>query len=393
MRILHVIPSLAARDGGSSRATIDLCRQLLREGEYVEIYTTNADGNGSQNVPLDTAVCVRGVQVSYFPTVGGNYYKLSPRFAYAVNRAIPRFDLVHINSLYQFPSTAAAHSCRKYGVPYVITPHGSLDPYLHSRHRIRKRLYESLFEQKNLATAAAVHFTSVEEMHLAKLSGFKFRPWVASLGVELEPAPDHWDTIVSDRWPELAGKEVVLFLGRINFKKGLDILARAFGRIHRESQAAQLVIAGPDNEDFGRQVREWLSAEGCLSSVTFTGMVEGVLKSSLLKRAQVFALPSQTENFGIALVEAMGAGVPVVLSDKVNIWREIRDAKAGLVVDTDSDKFAEAISKLLNNRRLAREIASRGYRLARERFSWEAVGHGVLELYRAVGSAVRCIQA
>jgi glycosyltransferase involved in cell wall biosynthesis len=269
-------------------------------------------------------------------------------------------------------------------VPYLIAPHGSLDPYLYSRHPLRKRLYESVFERENLSAAAAVHFTSAEEMRLARLSGLRFRPSVVPLGVEFELPPDNWQAIVSSMWPELAGKEVVLFLGRINFKKGLDILARAFGRIYKERRNVRLVIAGPDNEGFGRQVREWLSDECCLSGVTFTGMVEGALKLSLLRRAQVFALPSYTENFCIALVEAMGAGLPAVLSDKVNIWPEIREAEAGLVVNTNCDRVADAICKLLANPSLAREMGRRGYELARECFSWEVAGQRFLELYRTI---------
>jgi glycosyltransferase involved in cell wall biosynthesis len=391
LRILHVIPSLAARDGGSTRVTIEFCRELLRRGHHAEIYTTNADGKRSLDVNLGTPVSVQGVRVTYFPTLGGNYFKISPRFACAVKSAVRSFDLVHISSLYQFPSTTAAHSCRKHGVPYVITPHGSLDPYLYKRHPLRKRLYESVFERQNLAAAATVHFTSAEEMRLANLSGIRFRRSVAPLGVEFEPVPSDWQTIVSTRWPELAGKRVVLFLGRVNFKKGLDILARAFGQIYWKHKDVCLVIAGPDNEGFGREVREFLSAECCLSAVTFTGMLEGAPKLALLKRAQVFAVPSYAENFCIALVEAMGAGLPVVLSDRVNIWREIRDAGAGLVVNTTSDKLAEAISNLLANPPLAREFGRRGYQLARDRFSWETAGPQLLELYRAAISPVHTI--
>jgi glycosyltransferase involved in cell wall biosynthesis len=250
MRILHVIPSLAARDGGPAKAAIETCRELLRCGEDVELYTTNADGGSYCDVPLGRAVRVRGVPVTYFPVVASYYYKISPRLASGLKTAVSGFDIVHINSLYQFPSTVAAYYCRRYGVPYVIRPHGTLDPFLFRRHRPRKWLYEILFERRNLRGAAAVHFTTMEELQLARSLGLRFRSLVAPLGVDFEEAPDDWEDILDSAWPELFGKEVVLFLSRINFKKGLDILARAFGRIHRERKQAQLVIAGPDNEGY-----------------------------------------------------------------------------------------------------------------------------------------------
>jgi glycosyltransferase involved in cell wall biosynthesis len=384
MQILHVIPSLAARDGGPAKAAIEMCRELLRRGEHTEIYTTNADGTGCLDVPLGWQTEVGGVTVTYFPINGGHYYKYSSALAVALKTNISKFDLVDINSLYQFPSTAAAHYCRKQEVPYVIRPHGTLDPFMFRHHRPRKWLYESLFERRNLRAAAAVHFTTAEELELASSLGLSFRGLIAPLGVEFEDAPDDWERIVSTTWPELAGKEIVLFLSRINFKKGLDILAHAFGRIHGERKDVHLVIAGPDNEGYGADVRKWLAAGDCLSSVTFTGMVQGALKASLLKRARLFILPSYTENFGIAVVEAMGAGLPVVISNKVNIWREINDARAGLVVNTDLDEVADAVLALLANPPMARELGHRGCRLAREHFSWEAAGCHLLDLYRTV---------
>jgi glycosyltransferase involved in cell wall biosynthesis len=384
LRILHVIPSLAARDGGPAKAAVEMCRELLRHGEDVELYTTNVDGNGYLDVPLARPVAVRGVPVTYFPVLANNYFKISPQIALALKAAVRRFDVVHINSLYQFPSTVAAYYCCRYGVPYIIRPHGTLDPFLFGRHRPRKWLYEVLVERRNLRGAAAVHFTTAEELELASSLGLYFRGIVAPLGVDFEAAPDDWERLVNTTWPELAGKEVVLFLSRINFKKGLDVLAQAFGRIRRERKDVQLVIAGPDNEGYAAKVREWLKAEGCLSSVTFTGMVQGSLKAALLKQAQLFVLPSYTENFGIVVVEAMGAGLPVVISNKVNIWREVNDAGAGVVVNTDPAQVAEVILKLLADPTHGRELGERGYRLAHEHFSWESAGRQLMELYQQV---------
>ena len=190
----------------------------------------------------------------------------------------------------------------------------------------------------------------------------------------------------SASWPELEGKKVVLFLSRINFKKGLDILAPAFGRVLRCRSDAHLVLAGPDTDGYEARVRRWLAQEGALQNVTFTGLVEKDRKMSLLKRANLFVLPSYTENFGISVVEAMAAGLPVLVSNRVNIWREIHNAGAGIVVNPDVTEVAEAVLRLLENPSLAKEMGAQGRRVARERFSWESVGE------RLVGSVPeRCV--
>lgn len=384
MRILHVIPSLAARDGGPPKAAIEMCRELLRRGEHTQIYTTNADGTGCLDVRLGRQTEVRGVTVTYFPIIGSHYYKYSSALAAALRTNIAKFDVVDINSLYQFPSTAAAHYCRKYGVPYLVRPHGSLDPYLYRRHSLRKRFYEVLIERRNVAAAAAVHFTSAEEMRLAKSSGLRFRGTVVPLGIELEARAVGADKEADLIWPEITGKKIVLFLSRVNFKKGLDILARAFGAIYRTRQDAHLVIAGPDSDGYATRVRGWLAAEGALEAATFTGMVLGERKAALLRRADLLVLPSYTENFGIAVVEAMAAGLPVVISNRVNIWREIAAARAGLVVSPNALEVAQAMLTLLDNPSLAKEMGERGRCLAHEEFSWQVAGDELISIYRDV---------
>ena len=384
MNILHVIPSLAPQDGGSAVAAINMCRELSHRGHKVTIYTSAGRVGTRWESQTDAQMNVRGANVKYFPGGKLNYYAISPPFATALRRDIPGYDVVHIHSLYLPPSILAAYYSRRFGIPYVRQPHGALDPFIFRRHRARKWLYEALFERRNLRCAAAVLFTTRDEMKLAKSTGLRFRGFVAPLGVEFEDAPDDWQQIVNATWPELAGKEVILFLGRINFKKGLDVLARAFSTIHGQRKDAHLVIAGPDNEGYGDQVRRWLAKENWLGSVTFTGMVQGGLKAALLKRARVFVLPSYTENFGIAVVEAMAAGLPVMISNKVNIWREIDKAGAGLVVNPNAHEVASAILKLLEDPVLAKQMGERGRHLVQERFTWDNAGQMLLKLYQTI---------
>jgi glycosyltransferase involved in cell wall biosynthesis len=387
VKILHIIPSVAASDGGPAKAVVEMCRDANRRGAEAEIYTTNLDGHGTHQEPCGTPIAVGGVRITYFPVTASIFYKISPGLAAALRKKIPECDVVHIHSLYQFPSTAAAYYSRKFGVPYILRPHGTLDPYLYQRHRGRKWLYELIFERRNLRDAAAVHFITKDEMLLARESGLQFNPVVVPFGVELETTPRHRDrTAMELMWPEMAGKEIILFLGRVNFKKGLDILARAFGQIGRVRNDVILVIAGPDIEGYGAQVRAWLADEGVADKTIFTGMLTGERKEAILAGASTFALPSYTENFGIAIVEAMAAGIPVVVSRAVNICESVRLFEAGFVVSHSPDELALALQRLLDDPALAQRTGDGGKRLVQELFTWEAAGSKLMELYSEVAS-------
>jgi glycosyltransferase involved in cell wall biosynthesis len=385
MRILHVISSVAARYGGPSKAVVEMCGELARRGERVEIYTTNIDVDGCLDVPLERAVEADGVRITYFPVEALSLYKISRPLARALRASIPNFDVVHVHSLYQFPATVAAYYCRRYGVPYIVRPHGTLDPFLYRRHRMRKWFYETLWERRNLAAAAAVHFTAEDEMELARSLGLRFRAVVVPLGVDLEKPPPS-ASCMADFWPETADKKVILFLGRINFKKGLDILVRAFGVIARNRDNVHLLLAGPDSDRYGSRVRHWLKEEGVLHKATFAGMLLGERKRVALAESAMFVLPSYTENFGIAVVEAMAAGLPVVISNRVNIWREVSRAGAGIIVDPQDRATADAMNLLMDEPATAAQMGECGTRLAREHFTWDAAGARLVALYRQVVS-------
>jgi len=313
----------------------------------------------------------------------------------ALRSRIPSFDIVHIHSIYLFHSTVGAYLCRRLGVPYVIKPHGTLDPYLRRRHRIRKWLHEMIVERQSFKGAAAVQFTASDEMALATNSRFCKRLFENSVGAIIPngvviPEALEADTTRADidgllqRFPELHGKRTILYLGRINFKKGLDILAAAFAQMCQERENIHLLIAGPDNEGYGLRVKEWFRAQNVLERVTFAGMLRGAHKSAAFEIAELFVLPSHAENFGIAVVEAMAQGRPVVISDRVNIWREIADAKAGLVVRCDATELTAACSTLLDDARLRRSMGARGKQLVAQTFTWEVAGGQMIKLYERI---------
>jgi glycosyltransferase involved in cell wall biosynthesis len=387
VRILHIIPSLSMRSGGPSQGVPELCAELVRFGHQVTLYTTNLDGPW-ERLDLESDRAIQGsdgVERWYFSTQRGTgAYALSLSMMRALRRNVRGFDVVHVHSLYSFPATVAAYYCRRHGVPYILQPHGSLDPSVYYRHRPRKNVYEALFEKRNLARAAAVHFATEEEMRLVRAWGLQFRGVVVPYGLAAK-APFDRDQLrerFAQDWPTTRGKKVILFFGRLSPKKGLDLLSKAYGTLARERPDIHLFLAGPDIEGEGIKVRQWLSEERVLDRVTFAGLLQGDQKLAALASSDLFVLCSYGENFGIAIAEAAAAGLPVVISNKVNIWREFNEARAGLVVNCDVDELARAIATLLDNSELCHELGEAGKKLVAKKFMWPDVVLKMTTVYR-----------
>ena len=259
MKILYVIANLAPRYGGPPKACFEMARAMANQGHEVSIYTTNQDGPAELKVPIESPVYKGGVEIRYFPIQRPRFWGFSIPLAMALRKAIGQFDIVHIHSLYLFHGMIAAHYCRKYSVPYLIQPHGSLDPFLYKRHRLRKSVMELLFEHRNIKYATAIHFTTEEEKKLAEPYIFKTPGIVVPLGLNLS----EYESLLQEgtfrsRYPKTSGKKIILFFGRLNFKKGLDILVRALAQVARIRDDVHLVLAGPDNEGYSEKVRGWL---------------------------------------------------------------------------------------------------------------------------------------
>ncbi len=310
-----------------------------------------------------------------------------------LRQAIPDFDVVHVHGLYRFPTTTAAYLSRRQGVPYVIRPHGALDPYLYDKSTSGKlplkRLYERLFDLPNLNAASAIHYTAEEERQRASFLKLRSPSFVIPNGVE-------WDRYralpargeLRARW-ELGDAPLILFLGRLHIKKGLDLLIPAFEAVRQLKPDVQLVIAGPENDSYGKEVRGWVSARGLNSAVHFVGPLGGADVTRAYVDADVFALPSYTENFGMTVVEAMACGLPVVISDQVNIHNEISSGGAGLVTSCDVGELARALLAVLRDTNSRRTLGGAGRRLVKERYCWPAIVDALSDEYEALAGARR----
>jgi glycosyltransferase involved in cell wall biosynthesis len=381
MRILHVIASLAPRYGGPSKVLPEMCRALAARGHDVEVFTTNIDGPSTLPVRVGVPQALGGATVTYFAAHWPRSYKASLGLARALHDRVDSFDVVHIHSLYLFHTAATSLCARRRQVPYVIRPHGTLDPYHRARHRGRKAVQELLVERRNLDRAAGIHCTSLAEKSAIEPLRFRAPCFVVPLGVEVaEPEP----TAASEEPAETA---LVTFLGRLTPKKGIDILLEAFAQIGSSRPDAHLVIAGPDDEGLGRRLHERARRLGLQSQVSLPGAVTGRAKDDLLRRSSVVVLPSRDENFGVSVVEAMAAGVPVVITSGVAIHHEVAEAGAGLVVSRTPASVAGAVLRLLDDPAWRRRLGERGRRLVETTFAWPGIAARLEEMYHAVTTA------
>ncbi|HSV71760.1 MAG TPA: glycosyltransferase [Methylibium sp.] len=246
-----------------------------------------------------------------------------------------RYDAVIVHGLWQYPGLAVRRALHGGSVPYFVYPHGMLDPWFRQRYPIKhakKLLYWAAAERAVLRDAAALLCTTDEEARLAPATfpGYRATTAVVGYGVALGEAAARADAALFHAvWPDTRGKRIVLFLGRLHPKKGGDLLVEAFAQAARGVPELHLVMAGPDGEGVRAQWQALAARLGVAERITWTGMLAGEAKWSAFKAAEVFALPSHQENFGMAVAEALAMGLPVLISDKVNIWREIVAAGAG----------------------------------------------------------------
>ena len=362
MRILHVVPSYlpAVRYGGPIHAVHGLCRALARAGHEVTVLTTNVDGPGDSPVPLDAPVVLDGVRVRYFPSRVLRRLYVSPPLARALPQAVAAADVVHLHSVFLWPTLAAARAAQAAGVPYVLSPRGMLVRELIARRSAGvKRAWIALFERRTVEAAAAVHCTS--ELEREELLALGLRPREAIVvpnGVELPPAP-----------PPAPRADTILYLGRINWKKGLDRLIEAMRAVPR----AKLVIAGNDEEDLAPRLGELAARLGLADRVAFPGFVTGAARHELLASAAVTVLPSVSENFGNAVLEAMAHGCPVVVTKGVGLADAVQAAGAGLVAEADPAALARAIRTYVEDPAARAKAGAAAAALARERYGWDRV--------------------
>jgi len=388
VRILHVVPTYvpAWRHGGTIKAVHGLTKALAARGHEVSVFTTDVHADGTLGVPLGEPVNRDSVEVLYFPVRPPRRLYRSPAMAEALARAVPACDLVHLHSVFLWPTYAAARAAERAGVPFLLSPRGMLVPdLLRRRGRLRKHLWLRLVERRTLLAAAGLHATSDLEAAQAALLGLYLPPvHVVPNGVEAEPLAEGAQLSPGVR-SALARPPLLLFLGRVSWKKGLDRLIPALTYVRE----ATLAIAGNDEEGYRPALERLARLAGVADRVLHLGPVHGADKAALLHGATALVLPSYSENFGNVVLEAMAAGCPTVVTPEVGLAETVRETGAGLVCDGDPLRLGTALRDLVADPEGRREMGRRGVEAAERRFGWPAVAERMEEVYAGVLHARR----
>ena len=331
MRFLHSIHTVNPARGGVIESVTQTSAVLIRRGHTVEIVSLDA--------PDDPWVRDCPVPVHALG-LGRGGYGYAPHFSEWIKARRSNYDTVIVHGLWQYHSFGVWRAVAGSSTPYFVFPHGMLDPWFKRTYPLKhfkKLLYWPWAEYRVLRDAAAVFFTSEEERRSAResFSLYRCREVVVSFGtapspIDLERAREAF----FDAFPNLRGQRFFLFLGRLHEKKGCDLLIEAFGQVRNSSDRIHLVMAGPcAHPDYLRHLQQMAAASDGM--ISFPGMLTGDVKWGALSGAEAFVLPSHQENFGIAVAEALACGTPVLMSNKVNIWREIEADGAGYVENDD----------------------------------------------------------
>lgn len=384
MRLLHVVPTYlpAVRYGGPIRSVHALCRGLAGEGHDVHVFTTSVDGPSDSDVPLLEAVDLEGVKVTYFPSRNLRRLYWSPAMGKALSARVAGFDLVHLHAIYLWPIWAGARAARRHGIPYVMSPRGMLVPELIRRkNRWVKTAWIELIERGNLERAAAIHVTSSAEAEHVASFGWPLPPLaMIPHGVDDPPGPSA-AAPAADIANAIAAGPVVLALGRISWEKGLDRLIAALPEVPH----ARVVLAGGDADGQAARLAAQARELGVADRVAIVARhVDGVDKEALFAAAQVFAMTSLSENFGLAAFEALRRGVPVLATSGVGMAEVVRESGAGRVVDGAPAAIAAALAEMLADPQRCRMMGEAGRARVIESYSWSGIARRMAALYESL---------
>lgn len=391
VRILHVNHSADPVGGGPIEAIKQSARALGKIGHTVELLCLDAPGASWLS---DYEFPIHAIGPS------SNGYGYAPRLVPWLHSHRRNYDVIVINGLWQFHGFGTWQALRGTNQPYFVFPHGMLDPWFKRRYplkHLKKWLYWPWAEYRVLRDAAAVLFTCEEERIQARQSFWLYRchEVVVSFGTAVPVGdPDTQRTAFFDRFPQLCGRRLLLFLGRIHEKKGCLELVEAFHRVKSQRpDDFHLVIGGPADSDYALRVKQAVERLGLSDRITWTGMLAGDLKWGAFRAAEAFVLPSYQENFGIAVAEALACGVPVLISNKVNIYREIESDEAGLIEDPGAAGTTRLLERWLHSTLETRSsLRHSARRCFKERFEIDRAAASLTEVFASAKLIERSVK-
>ncbi|BAU11423.1 glycosyl transferase group 1 [Leptolyngbya sp. NIES-3755] len=384
MKVLIVIPAVGLVYGGTSKLVLELAKALGDRNLQIDVITTNANGSTNLEVPLHTWQQKDTYRIQYFPRWRLSEYKFSYSLTTWLFQHIREYDLVHTISLFTYPIAIAHWLCQCYRIPYVINPQGMLEPWALEYKGLKKKLYYTLIERPSLRKASVIQMLSQAEAEGIQPLLLPTPLMIVPNGVDrqdFESLPDA--ELFYRRFPALRGKTLILFLGRIDPKKGLDLLAPAFAQVHAQFPHTHLVVAGPDNTGFLPTAQSYFEQAGCLEATTFAGMLTGELKYAAFAAVHLYVAPSYSEGFSLSVLEGMASGLPCIFTTGCN-FPEAAIANAADVVEIDADAIAKAMQLRLANRDSADALGQRAHEFILQHYTWDQIASKLHQIYNNI---------
>ena len=372
--------------GGPVKSVAAICEGLAQAGNQVTVLTTNANGHGKTlSVTIGQAVDVNGVEVNYYPQ-SQPAARLFPFYSTWLGRAcaarLSEFDVMYLPATWTYAMYVGASHARNMRVPYVVSPRGSFMTWSMQQKMLKKRLYLALIERRLIDSAAAIHCTSWLESEQTSHWNFKPKVVIIPNGIDLEPfqcLPQSGGLRRQLGIP--SGATVSLYVGRLHKEKRISLMIDSFAKIARQLADAHLVIIGPEGDGTGAHARKYVATLGLTQRIHFLGLLAGQALLQAYDDADLLVLLSHRENFGMVAVEAMAAGLPVLVAKEVGLAEEIARAGAGYSVVAEIDRIAETWVQMLQAPDLRRDIGQKGRELVHEKFESSRVASQMLNLF------------
>ena len=390
MRILHVIPYMHPSAGGPPVVVENFVRETSRLGLRSEIISTPLFCHGDERILLER---LNEVATTTFISGSRTVAPLHGPARRQLGESIRAADIVHLHTLWNPINVIVRKECNRHRRPYVLMPHGMLDPYSLVVKRWRKALYLWAIEGRNLLAADRLIYTSPEEARLAATQFLSLpKGVVVPLGGDVpHETSEELASRFFERFPRARSRRQLLFLGRLHFKKGLDRILRVLPSVVRAFPDVVLAIVGDGTPEFETTLKSTITAQKLEDSVMMTGRLEGAAKWGAYASTDLFLLPSRQENFAITVAEAMQMGVPVVISNRVNTWPYVKAAGAGVVLDEEriESGLERVILTLLQDGGTRRLMGKRGQDYARKNLTWAEAASKLLNCYNEVLDCAR----
>ena len=354
-----------------------MCAALQAQGISVDVATTNAGLDDASGFELERLITYKGLPVILFPKQLADSFKYSRPFTNWLNDNVKHYDLVHIHSVFNHSCIAAARACRKNGIPYIVRPLGTLDPWSMNQKSFRKRVFWHAGIQRMLEGASAIHYTASGEQEAVESSLNLKNGFVAPLGVDVGESVSS-----NGAFGEVDGQSFVLVLSRLHPKKELETLIEAFlAAVANGLDHWRLVIAGDGETDYVNRLKEVAVND---SHVLFTGWLQGEKKEAALRNASLVALVSRQENFGLCIAEAMAHGVAVLVSPQVNLAADIEQSGSGWVAPIDKEELTQVLTEVMSNDDERKARGRAGRELAQHHFTWDVIAQQLAQVYASI---------